>query len=174
MRRNNSRSSRLRICRWPDRRGNSARPPGPARRGGGRAGPYRPAAANRCSSARQLLAHGRLEAPLVAEHAALLGLAGGEEDRPLAGHLPAQPPPQELLPAPPQLAQLRHRLLSSQPATSTKQRPFGQPLVLVEVLQRVAGKQVPLAVEEQLLQAGRSPAPCGGSRSRGTARRGRR
>ena len=39
-----------------------------------------------------------------------------------------------------------------QRATCHQQRPFGQLLVLVEVLQRIAGKQVPLAFDEQFLQ----------------------
>ena len=34
-----------------------------------------------------------------------------------------------------------------------QQRPLGEPLVLVEVFQRVAGEEVPLALGEKLLQA---------------------
>ena len=110
----------------------------------------------------------------VAEHARLFVLAGGEEDHPLAGHLPVQLPREKL---PPPLAQgPQPRVGRAMPiGHADQQRPLGELQVLVEVLQRVAGKEVGLAVDEQFLQAsGRWRGPCGGNRPSGTSRPARR
>ena len=64
--------------------------------------------------------------------------AGFEEHGPLAGHLPANLAAHEGC----QRCPANAGPTRPQPVGTDQQRPFGQTLVLVEVLERVAGEQV--------------------------------
>ena len=107
--------------RSPGRRGNSGRPPGVWAPGRWTCRAVSTRSGRSPQRRRQLAPHRRLEEPLVAEHAALLRLAGGEEDRPLAGHLPAELAGQEIAASAAQLAAAPGRRLraSRPPRTSS-------------------------------------------------------
>ena len=81
----------------------------------------------------------------------LFRFARGKKHRPLAGHFPSQPAAQKFPPAQAQFPQLR--IVALGPTGNLhQQRPLRQPPILVEMFQRIAGKQMPLAVEKQFLQ----------------------
>ena len=100
---------------------------------------------------RQRFSHGLLQQRRVAEDAASFGVAGGEDEVPLADHFPGHVAAQEPLPSGRQFALAPGR--SCRPAGDIdQQRPLGEVQVRVEVVERVAGKEVLAAVGEQVLQ----------------------
>ena len=159
----------------PGRRGSSARPPAPSCRAGGRAGPCRPAAACPSAPPADCSRTAASNDPLVAEDAAPLRLARAEEDRPLAGHLPAHLAARETAatagPArcssASSLCVPAGHLAPAATIRSAADTRRGAPADCRETGAACSRRTAPAA-------SGRSPGPCGGSRSPGTARPARR
>ena len=104
----------------------------------------------------------------------LLRFAGRKEHRPLAGHLPAQPPGEKLAASGAPTPAARDRRFPANATTSISSDHSVRRGTRRGAPADCRGTAAACCRRTVLAAPGRWPAPCGGSRSRGTARPGPR